>query len=189
MDKLINPTQGAGKRSPTGKPNKPPTGQSGFRHFVIPHVNGPKKPWELIEKPPSTLPERLAQSSQSFGLARRARYVILCLKFYICTIFWSEMKTVAIPAPAVDAGIMIWTCELAKSYGPAASPVHVVRGVTLEAMRGERVALLGKSVPGKSTLLNLLGGLDHATSGDYAWRGPISTGSPGTSRRRDHIQC
>ena len=71
-------------------------------------------------------------------------------------------------APAVDAGIMIWTGELTKSYGSAASPVYALRGVTLEVMRGERVALLGKSGSGKSTLLNLLGGLDHATSGEPA---------------------
>jgi len=75
------------------------------------------------------------------------------------------MKTVSILAPAVEAGIMIWTGELTKSYGSAASPVYALRGVTLEVMRGERVALLGKSGSGKSTLLNLLGGLDHATSG------------------------
>jgi ABC-type lipoprotein export system ATPase subunit len=75
------------------------------------------------------------------------------------------MKTVAILAPAVDEGITIWTGELTKSYGSAASPVYALRGVTLEVLRGERVALLGKSGSGKSTLLNLLGGLDHATSG------------------------
>jgi ABC-type lipoprotein export system ATPase subunit len=75
------------------------------------------------------------------------------------------MKTVSILAPAVDAGIMIWTGELTKSYGSEASPVYALRGVTLEVTRGERVALLGKSGSGKSTLLNLLGGLDHATSG------------------------
>jgi ABC-type lipoprotein export system ATPase subunit len=68
-------------------------------------------------------------------------------------------------APAADAGIMIWTGELTKSYGSTASPVYALRGVTLEVARGERVALLGKSGSGKSTLLNLLGGLDHATSG------------------------
>jgi hypothetical protein len=45
MDKLTNPTQGAGKRSPTGKPNKAPAGQSGSWHLVILHVNGPEEPW------------------------------------------------------------------------------------------------------------------------------------------------
>jgi ABC-type lipoprotein export system ATPase subunit len=75
------------------------------------------------------------------------------------------MKTVQILAPAADAGNMIWTGELTKSYGSAVSPVYALRGVTLEVMRGERVALLGKSGSGKSTLLNLLGGLDHATTG------------------------
>jgi putative ABC transport system ATP-binding protein len=60
---------------------------------------------------------------------------------------------------------MICTDDLTKSYGAATSPVYALRGVTLEVLRGERVALLGKSGSVKSMLLNLCGGLDHATSG------------------------
>lgn len=79
---------------------------------------------------------------------------------------WSEKKSVAMLAPAVDPGIMVSTGELTKAYGSGATPVYALRGVTLEVVRGERVALLGKSGSGKSTLLNLLGALDHATSGE-----------------------
>ena len=68
-------------------------------------------------------------------------------------------------SPRPDSGIAIRTADVRKSYGSAGSPVHALRGVTLEVTRGERVALLGRSGSGKSTLLNLLGGLDHATSG------------------------
>jgi hypothetical protein len=60
MDKLMNPTQGAGERSPAGESDQAPAGQPGFRHFVISHVKGPKKTWELVEKQPRTRQLRAA---------------------------------------------------------------------------------------------------------------------------------
>jgi predicted ABC-type transport system involved in lysophospholipase L1 biosynthesis ATPase subunit len=68
-------------------------------------------------------------------------------------------------SPAPGDGVAVKAVDLAKSYGPPATPVHALRGVTLEIRRGEKVALLGKSGSGKSTLLNLVGGLDRPTSG------------------------
>ena len=54
---------------------------------------------------------------------------------------------------------------LTKSFGEGEARVDVLHDVTLRVERGEVVALVGPSVSGKSTLLNLLGLLDRPSSG------------------------
>jgi lipoprotein-releasing system ATP-binding protein len=55
--------------------------------------------------------------------------------------------------------------ELCKSYPSGGHRLQVLRGLSLEVMRGEMVAVVGESGAGKSTLLHLLGGLDRPDSG------------------------
>jgi putative ABC transport system ATP-binding protein len=65
---------------------------------------------------------------------------------------------------------MLSVRNLTKTYRSAGEQVAVLRGVQLEIVAGESVALSGESGSGKSTLLHLIAGLDHADSGEI-WLG------------------
>ena len=56
--------------------------------------------------------------------------------------------------------------DLRKSYTVAGARLPVLRGLSLSVEAGEMVAVVGASGVGKSTLLHLLGGLDHADTGE-----------------------
>ena len=60
---------------------------------------------------------------------------------------------------------MIETQGLMKSFGTADGRVEVLRGIDLRIADGERVAVVGTSGAGKTTLMHVLGALDRPTAG------------------------
>lgn len=69
---------------------------------------------------------------------------------------------------------MLQLRDIKKDYKTAGTVVHALKGVSLDFRKNEFVCILGASGCGKTTLLNIIGGLDHYTSGDLIIRG-VST--------------
>jgi putative ABC transport system ATP-binding protein len=67
------------------------------------------------------------------------------------------------------AGSLLVIERLVKRYGAGRSPV--LEGVSLELAAGEYIAIMGESGVGKSTLLNLIAGLDKPDSGRVEFDG------------------
>ena len=61
--------------------------------------------------------------------------------------------------------------QIVKDYQAGDTTVHALRGVSLQFRENEFVAILGHSGCGKTTLLNIIGGLDQYTSGDLVING------------------
>ena len=61
---------------------------------------------------------------------------------------------------------MLQLRNIKKDYKVADTTVHALKGISLDFRESEFVAILGHSGCGKTTLLNIVGGLDRFTSGD-----------------------
>ena len=66
--------------------------------------------------------------------------------------------------------------DIKKEYKVGNGAVNALKGISINFRDNEFVSILGPSGCGKTTLLNIIGGLDHATSGDVIIDG-ISTAS------------
>lgn len=66
---------------------------------------------------------------------------------------------------------MIRTVNLVKHYENGA--IRALDGVSIEIPKGEYLSIMGPSGSGKSTFLNLVGALDHPTSGEVWLNGLV----------------
>lgn len=77
-----------------------------------------------------------------------------------------------------------------RIYTLGAERLHALRGVDMQGVAGEFIALIGRSGSGKTTLLNILVGLDRATTGEAFLAGQRLNGLSEEGRaalRRQHV--
>lgn len=87
----------------------------------------------------------------------------------------SDMKTVLIDIKGVS-----------KRFYMGKTEVHALREINLEIMEGEYLSVMGPSGSGKSTLFNMIGALDHPTTGAISIAG--HTLSNLTARQLAHFR-
>jgi putative ABC transport system ATP-binding protein len=79
----------------------------------------------------------------------------------------TDIETQAFRQDLIDAGVVIKTEDLWKTYEMGTEELHALRGVNMQIRKGEYVAIMGPSGSGKSTLMNLIGCLDSPSKGSY----------------------
>ncbi len=58
-----------------------------------------------------------------------------------------------------------------KTYGAGDTRIQILKGVNLDVREGEFLVILGESGCGKSTMLNIIGGMDQLTGGTFLFDG------------------
>lgn len=76
---------------------------------------------------------------------------------------------------------MLELSHVSKWYGTGDNCVHALRNVSFQVKDGEQIAIIGKSGSGKSTMLNIIGGMDSPDEGEILIDGEVLSGS---ERRR-----
>lgn len=81
------------------------------------------------------------------------------------------LTAIAVDAKGLNLGfaqkkpILLSLKNVTKTFGSGETQVQVLKGVNLDIREGEFLVILGESGCGKSTMLNIIGGMDSPTSG------------------------
>ena len=61
--------------------------------------------------------------------------------------------------------------KLSKTYKKGENKIFALRDINFDIEQGEFVSIVGKSGSGKSSLLNILGGMDTCADGEVLYNG------------------
>ena len=102
---------------------------------------------------------------------------------------WANAPGTGVRGPGSGEGTVLEAKRLWVELDPGDGPVDVLRGIDLEVLPGEKVALMGRNGAGKSTLLRAAAGLVEPVSGKVGTPGGIAllTQNPGDFLVRERI--
>ena len=80
-------------------------------------------------------------------------------------------SSAAVAASRTETPPLLSASAIEKVYRSGDVPVAALRGVSLDLLPGDFVAIMGASGSGKSTFMNIVGCLDRPTSGSYLLAG------------------
>jgi lipoprotein-releasing system ATP-binding protein len=83
----------------------------------------------------------------------------------------SDRQAAARGAPAAATQVLLEARDLDKNFYDAGVEIQVLKGLSLSVRHGERVAIIGQSGVGKSTLLHILGSLERPSAGAVSFEG------------------
>lgn len=83
-------------------------------------------------------------------------------------------RSATAPSSAVAASAAVTVTSVHKVFGRGGDTVPALDNINLDVPRGQLLCLVGASGCGKTTLLNLIAGLEQPTSGDLAVSGRTS---------------
>ncbi len=81
------------------------------------------------------------------------------------------MQASVTSGPELHPAPLMQLRDIVKVYSMGGQAVHALRGVTVRIDPGEFVAITGASGSGKSTMMHIIGLLDHPTGGQYFLQG------------------
>jgi putative ABC transport system ATP-binding protein len=77
----------------------------------------------------------------------------------------AETVNVQSQEPSAPNGYVVQVIDLVKSFPVAGGEVTVLKGISFDVNQGEFVTIVGPSGNGKSTLLNMITGIDRPSAG------------------------
>ena len=77
--------------------------------------------------------------------------------------------------------------NVSKSFGTGEHTTHVLKNINLNVEEGEFLVLLGFSGTGKTTLINLMAGIEKPTTGGVTYRVKEITGGEGVAVSYDGV--
>ena len=79
---------------------------------------------------------------------------------------WLQLPAPLMMRENIQTAPLIRLRNLEKSYKTAAGDFKALKGINLDVYPGEFVGIVGKSGAGKTTLVNMITGVDHMTKGE-----------------------